>query len=458
MAVIHSILGISAIPNEFQILTMKYFGLQVVVSGIYLSYAWISLYYLVILNSVSLYSYIVAIGMLCGALLDFPLGLITDRFGQKKAYCGALSCLLIYYLGLIFAKSAFDLLVLEIIVGVYSALISGSFITWFMNSWELISMNIGKESKIQFNAIMSNINSIKTVLVATMTIFGGFLLNKLAIPPQGIFLLQSAIAGFGILLGIRFLNTPITESRMESEVPRSDRTNGFHTLAKIRELILLLQSRYAKVTIFFLSLSLLGFTSMAFQTLLFTPLLYELTTHSPIFKSTEKILITYTTLSIFLISFIQAGSDFIHAIACRLSGRIFNNVISPYRILIVIYSLIYPVVWLFLVFLLSSSVPKYFKLIGVISIYLIRLIIVGLISSLYWQFYMKITIVKIRSSQESLFNTIYLVVSVLGFALIGIIIERFSLESSLLSLFIISTLGIFLLIIGDYAEISIKNN
>ena len=48
--------------------------MQVVVSGIYLSYSWISLYYLSVLDSFSIFSFIVAIGMLAGIVLDVPLG------------------------------------------------------------------------------------------------------------------------------------------------------------------------------------------------------------------------------------------------------------------------------------------------------------------------------------------------------------------------------------------------
>ena len=129
---LHAFLGVSAISSDLQDLSLKYFGLQIVTSGIYLSYAWISLYYLAVLNSFSNFGTVVVIGMLCGAILDLPLGLLTDRFGQRIAFCVSLFCLVIYYLGLIFATKPVELVFLEIIVGIYSALLSGSFVAWFM--------------------------------------------------------------------------------------------------------------------------------------------------------------------------------------------------------------------------------------------------------------------------------------------------------------------------------------
>ena len=117
---ISDIFGLSSYPKELKNLTIKLFILELIVSGIYLSHAWITLYYLSILNSYILFGNIVAIGMIFGAFLDIPLGILTDRMGQRIAFCGAFVCLFVYYIGLIFASSTFLLLFLEIIVGIYS--------------------------------------------------------------------------------------------------------------------------------------------------------------------------------------------------------------------------------------------------------------------------------------------------------------------------------------------------
>ncbi len=115
MSVIHSFLGISKFSQELQNLSIRYFCLQVIVSGIYLSYSWISLYYIFVLDSFSTFGTIVAIGMICGAFLDIPLGILTDRFGQRMAFCASLVCLAFYYTGIIFATNTIDFLLLEII-------------------------------------------------------------------------------------------------------------------------------------------------------------------------------------------------------------------------------------------------------------------------------------------------------------------------------------------------------
>ncbi|MHA2390129.1 MAG: hypothetical protein ACXACW_15520, partial [Candidatus Hodarchaeales archaeon] len=79
-------------------------------------------------------------------------------------------------------------------------------------------------------------------------------------------------------------------------------------------------------------------------------------------------------------------------------------------------------------------------------IFLSRLLISGLTSGLHWQLYYDITNSEYRSSQESYFNTVSLIISILGFSLLGQIMEKIGISEAILFLFILSALGILILI------------
>jgi MFS family permease len=440
MSFLHTALGISAFPQDLQNLSIKYFCLQIVVSGIFLSYSWISLYYISVLDSIAIFGTIVAIGMICGAILDIPLGILTDRFGQRITFCCALGCLVIYYLGMIFAESTIDLLLLEIIVGIYSALLSGSYIAWFMNSWEAIAAK-EKDNELSFRTIMGNINFAKTLIVAIVTLLGGYILQQKGIFPQMIFFLQASIAAFGILLGFKIISPPsLLNGDMDSmkiqETPVNRNKPG---------ILLFIKEKYLKISPIFLAFSILSFTSISFSTVIFAPLIYDIISAIDSFQQVD-ITISFTSFSILLISIVRAISDLAFAVASRFSGRLTFFIRSPHNGILFIYSITYPIAWIINFFILLIDINAVIKISLISLIYLIRIILLGLCTGLYWQFYLSITSSEARSSQESLYNTINLVVSIFGFGLIGTIIESFGFEEALLLLFSLSTIGIILLI------------
>ena len=225
---ISDIFGVSSYPKELKNLTIKLFILELIVSGIYLSHAWITLYYLSILGSYILFGNIVAIGMIFGAFLDIPLGILTDRIGQRIAFCGAFVCLFVYYIGLIFASSTYVLLFLEIIVGIYSALISGSYISWFLNSWENFVTEEEKKKNLIRNA-MGTVNFTKMISVSSLTLLGGFLLSKFRISPNSIFLVQSIIALVGLFFGYKLMIGNHNENNEENEVEESNKEKYYES-------------------------------------------------------------------------------------------------------------------------------------------------------------------------------------------------------------------------------------
>ena len=448
MSFIHTALGISTFPQELKTLCIKYLCLQIIVAGIYLSYSWISLYYISLLDSFSIFGTIVAMGMICGALLDIPLGLLTDRFGQRIAFCCALVCLAVYYFGLMFAANTIDLLLLEIIVGIYSALISGSFIAWFMNSWEVLAAK-EKDNELSFRTVMGNIDFAKTLIIAFVTFIGGYFLQQKEFIPQMIFFFQGSIAILGILLGFKFISPPsLLRSDMAAEKTQTPISNEKKSIP-----FLFVREKYFRVLPFFLAFSILVFSSTSFSTLIFAPLIYDITAISNNFHQAD-IQISFTSISLLLISIVRAVSDFIFAIASRFSGRMTSFIKSPYNGLLSIYTITFPVAWITNVFVLMIDFPSEIQIILIFLLFLIRIILLGLSTGLYWQFYLQITSRETRSSQESLFNTVNMTISILGFGLIGIIIEMYGFIESLFFLFIASTLGIALLFIGSRCQLS----
>lgn len=433
-------------PKELQSLSIKFISLQVVVSGIYLSYTWISLYYLSILDSFSIFSFIVAIGMLAGIVLDVPLGFLTDRNGQRMAFCGAMICLMIYYFGLIFASFPIQFIFLEILVGIYSALISGSFTAWFLNSWETLAPK-SSESGILFRNIMGNISFVKYIFMALATFIGGILLQQCRILPQYLFLIQALIAAMGIVLGLKFISNPSVEKK-----PRWKENDDILTdvnLSDSPRLISIwynLKKYYLLILPFFISFSILGFTSISFNTLVFSPLVYEIYSSTQTFNQKDFV-IQFTTLSLLFITITVSLSNVIFAIFSRLSGKVTTFIKSAYKGILLFYILDYPVVWMAYLLVIRVEISSSIKLSLIMLIFFFKIIISGLATSLHWQLYYQITSTEKRSSQESIFNTVNLIISLIGFGIIGKILES-SFEDTLIFLFISSFVAIVILIIA----------
>ncbi|MHA1331615.1 MAG: hypothetical protein ACTSR2_11110, partial [Candidatus Hodarchaeales archaeon] len=259
MAIFNSVLGVSTFPQELRNLSLKFFVIQIIVSGIYLSHAWISMYYIRVLDSFQIFGFVVAIGMLLGSGLDLPLGLLTDRIGQRVSFCLASLFLTIYYVGIIFASLPLHFIFLELLVGVYSALISGSYSSWFMNSWKILS---SKEDEQRFRVIMGNMSFIKTLVMSLAILLGGFLLQQDGIYPQTIFLMQALIAAIGVFIGYIFLSDPQTylveNPNLEIKDAIKESSNRGLSIGFIfRNLI--------NVTPYFIGFSIVGFTSVAFS-------------------------------------------------------------------------------------------------------------------------------------------------------------------------------------------------
>ena len=441
---ISDIFGLSSYPKELKNLTIKLFILELIVSGIYLSHAWITLYYLSILNSYILFGNIVAIGMIFGAFLDIPLGILTDRMGQRIAFCGAFVCLFVYYIGLIFASSTFLLLFLEIIVGIYSALISGSYISWFLNSWESFITEEEKKKNLIRNA-MGTVNFTKMISVSSLTLLGGFLLSNFRISPNSIFLVQSIIALVGLLFGYKLMIGNYRENIEENELEESNKDKYYES--PLLRFCRGFKAKYILVSPYFLSFVLLSFTTSSFTSFIFPLIIYSIIQPTVTFK-TSSLYFDFTSIAILLLSVANSISDLAYGIASRFSGWFTSFIESPYRGVLTIYFLNFPIVWLSFFVILLLDLDERLQVFLIVSIFTLKLIVSGLTSGLHWHLYYEITEKKYRSSQESYLNTLNLIISVLGFSFLGLVIENLGLEWAILLLCFISLIAIAFLYIA----------
>ncbi|MCK4848961.1 MAG: hypothetical protein KAT16_08060, partial [Candidatus Heimdallarchaeota archaeon] len=370
MFYISNILGLSSYPKELKNLTIRLFILELIVSSIYLSHAWITLYYLSILDSYILFGNIVAIGMIFGAFLDIPLGILTDRKGQKIAFCCALGCLFVYYFGLIFASSIVMLLFLEMVVGIYSALISGSYISWFLNSWENLIQKDEKKQKLIRNA-MGTVNFAKMISVSSLILLGGFLLNQFEISPNIIFLVQSISALVGLLFGyflmVEYKNDDFKENQLEVSKNIKYKEKPLQKLGRgIKE-------KYINVSPYFISFSLLSFTTSSFISFILPLIIITILQPSPN-STTNSLDFDFTSIAILLLSVISSISNLFYGISSRFSGWFTSFITSPYRGILTIYFFNFPVVWFSFVFILLLDLEGWVQISLIVSIFILKLI------------------------------------------------------------------------------------
>ncbi len=109
--------------------------------------------------------------------------------------------------------------------------------------------------------------------------------------------------------------------------------------------------------------------------------------------------------------------------------------------------------WLIYVIIILLNINPYFQLSLILIIFILKLIISGLTSGLHWYLYYKITTPNYRSTQESYLNTLHLLVSIIGFGILGFIMDKLGLAESLFFLFILSAVAIFFLIIAKEPDL-----
>jgi hypothetical protein len=173
---------------------------------------------------------------------------------------------------------------------------------------------------------------------------------------------------------------------------------------------------------------------------------YEIYSSTQTFNQRDFV-IQFTTLSLLFITVTVSLSNVIFAIFSRLSGKMTIFIKSAYKGILVFYILDYPVVWMAYLLVIRAEISSSIKLSLIFLIFIFKIILSGLATSLYWQLYYQITSTEKRSSQESVFNTVNLIISLIGFSIIGKVLES-SFEVTISFLFISSFVAIVILIIA----------
>jgi hypothetical protein len=326
-----------------------------------------------------------------------------------------------------------------------------------MNSWDILVRDSSIPDHL-FRKIMGNITFVKTLWIILATLIGGIFLQQGYLPPHLIFFFQAVIATFGIIVGYKFVTIPDSLNKGELfskskslEIPGvspKDKLEGKISLSTRVNLIRsYLMINFFNITPFLIGFALLSFTSVSFRSLILTPLLYELGSGTQAFRR-DDIVIQFTAVSILLITWTRAFSDILYAVSCRISGRLTAFIRSPYWGTIIFYLIYFPLTWLVYVGLMIFNLPDVMRLALVILVFFAQIVIGGLATGLYWQLYYQITSAPSRSTQESLHNTINLLISLFGFTTIGTILGTFGFIEALLFLFILSCGGILLLLLA----------
>lgn len=413
MYTFQDLVGFKTYPSELKSLSLKYLILTGITSSIYLSYAWISLYYLKFLTYTQ-FTITVSFGLIIGIILDYPLGIVTDRVGQKVSYIFALVFLGFYYFGLMFSRNLFHFLIMESFVGIFTALTSGTLSAWFMNQWELLS-NFDKRNN--FGAAMSNIGFLVTFLNAALMLIGGMILEDFG---KGniniIFLFSSMICFSGISFAFMWMKT--TNSNFDSKKRKKLNFHDFNILKGVSRRLILI----------FTAFSLISFTGLAYSSLIISPFLrFQLMN------------------SLFYISFLRSIGVFFSAISYRLSSRLatFNLIVKKkWNFLLYSYLITNSLFWFFYAILPNIN-PLHANILFFL-LHISRIVISGLTISIYWQLYYKITSSNFRSSQQSLHNTIQMIISSIGFYIMGTAIELVDFG---LGFIILSIIGFFAFLI-----------
>ena len=184
-----------------------------------------------------------------------------------------------------------------------------------------------------------------------------------------------------------------------------------------------------KLILIFIAFSLISFTGLAYSSLIISPFLrFQLMN------------------SLFYISFLRSIGVFISAVSYRLSSRLATiNLIVKKRWNFLLYSYLITnsLFWMFYSILPIINTLHANLLFFILHIS--RIMISGLTISIYWQIYFMITSSNFRSSQQSFHNTIQMVISSVGFYIMGTAIELFDFGIGFIFLSIIGFIAFLIL-------------
>ena len=463
------IVGIASYPRTFRIICLKYAVLYSLVSiTIMLSFAWISLWYLKFLSFTE-FGIVMALGNVTGILLDYPLGLVTDKTGVKKSYMGSMIFLAIYYVGMTVTQTFFGFFVLHLIVGFYSALISGTINTWLMNTWEVHAKehieakkkinsdpffwgrNMFDVSSIEFNNLFVDFNSFQDEYSGDPPKFGGawsnvsFLTGMATSAIMGlggfsillfgsqnvsdIFAILTFITQAGIsLIGCLMAWIWMTEAKNSLDQEKNKAQNTEDSLKSNGRITNLLGPNFVILVIIFAGFSFQASTLISFDEFVVAPILFQV-----------------FFLTAFYISNFRSGRRFTNAFANRLSTKFTSKFVKhPMRAYIKTSIFTWCISWFFFTIISYIHTPVFLGLVLFLGMYYLRGIVGGLMSANGNQLYYTITESKRRSSQESLYNTLYMLIGGASFLITGRLLDTVGFSGTFLFFFACSCMGVII--------------
>ncbi len=405
------ILGFNELTSMLRKLSLKYLVFLIVLSGFSLSKAWLSLWYL---NFINYYEFgiVYSAGLLVAFLLDFPLGLFADIFGRRLSYILSQLMYCLYFLLLLVINSFSGFLLLEIISGIGNAFGTGSFDAWYMDTWQGLETEENRKQKIpKIGGIMSNALFIYSALVVLFIFLSGVALGDTKFIDQdiafSIFVIQIIFQVFGILFGFFW----ITDEKMTQSNEEQARSE-LKGMKKISSRIKSFLNEYfdERMLIFIVIIVLVTITdsmSYIFNSMLFSPLLnFEL------------------GVTLLVLTSMRSTGNLVSMFTTRLSKRVMELFKNPSKIYVLSMFITYPLSWLLISIILELDLAIDLKVTFFFCIYILRILIMVLLYSAFFNLVYDYTDPQKRASQQSMRGSINSFIMMLAYFSVGTILEQ----------------------------------
>ena len=423
--IFYRILGFNELSSALRKLSLKYLFFLIILSGFSLSKAWLSLWYL---NFINYYEFglVYSAGLLVAFLLDFPLGLFADIFGRRLSYILSQLMYCLYFLLLLVVNSFSGFLLLEIISGIGNAFGTGSFDAWYMDTWQEFETEKNQKQKIpKIGGIMSNALFIYSALVVLFIFLSGVALGDTKVIDQeiafSIFVIQGTFQVFGILFGFFWIKDQKT-----TQSPEEKAFSDLKGMKKISNRIKSFLNEYfdERMLIFIVVIVLVTVTdsmSFIFNSMLFSPLLnLEL------------------GVTLLVLTSMRSTGNLVSMFTTRLSKRVVELFKNPPMLYILSMFFTYPLSWLSIAVILEYDLAIDLKVTLFFFIYLLRIFIMVLLYSAFFNLVYDYTDPQKRASQQSMRGSINSFIMMLAYFSVGTILEQWGFINLFGAFFLIS--------------------
>ncbi len=181
-------LGINDLLPDAKNLTIKYTVMMIIHTFIFLlTQTFIILYVIDKMGFVEA-AFLSSILLFSQAILDYPLGVLSDTIGQKWVLSSSHICFSIGFILIVFANTIIEFIIIYILFGLGFALFSGAFETYLDNNYRATVKDLDPDRKI-YGFFISRVQAIMQLTSVIAFIIGGIL--STSIGRQSSFLLQA---------------------------------------------------------------------------------------------------------------------------------------------------------------------------------------------------------------------------------------------------------------------------